>query len=105
MGRRPRRPDNADIAFTARVRARQLRFGEVPQTHTGFSGTPGHDSGSGSDRANLPERVEKDVTYRRVRVGYWLASALVYPGEARDDGPGAGPGSDAGSASTQWVPR
>ncbi|MBO0772158.1 MAG: hypothetical protein J2P35_11940 [Actinobacteria bacterium] len=91
MGRRPRRPGNPDIEFAARVTARQLRFGEVPRTRTGFAGTPGHDSGSGSDRVNLPDRVATDVTYRRVRVGYWLASALVYPGEARGDRPGAGP--------------
>ena len=84
MGRRPRRLANADITFTATVKARQLRFGEVPQTGTEFSGTPQHEAGSGSERANLPEPVEKDVTYRNVRVDYWLASALVYPGESRD---------------------
>lgn len=82
MGRKPRRPDNADITFTARVRARQLRFGEVPQTSTEFTGTPGHKSASGSDRANLPERAEKDVTYCDVRVDYRLASALLYPAAA-----------------------
>jgi hypothetical protein len=82
MGHGPRRPDNADITVTARVRARQLRFGEVPQISTDFTGTPGHESASGSDRANLPERVEKDMTYRHVRVDYWLAAALRYPAEA-----------------------
>lgn len=84
MARRPARPDHADIAFTARVRASQLRFGEVPRTGTEFGGTPGHHSGSGSDRANLPEHVERDVTYRHVRIDYWLASALLFPGEAGD---------------------
>jgi len=82
MSRRPKRPGNADITITASVSARQLRFGEVPQTRTEFSGTPGHESASGSDRANLPQLVEKDVTYRNVRVNYRLASALLYPGEA-----------------------
>jgi len=82
MGRKPKRPGNADITFTARVRARQLRFGELPQTRTEFSGTPGHESASGSDRANLPQRVEKDVTYHHIRVNYRLASALRYPAEA-----------------------
>jgi len=79
MGRWPGRPDNADITVTARVRARQLRFGEVPQISTEFTGTPGHESASGSDRANLPERVEEDMTYRHVQVDYWLAAALPYP--------------------------
>jgi hypothetical protein len=82
MGRGPRRPDNADIIVTATVRARRLCFGEVPQTSTEFTGTPEHESASGSDRANLPERVEKNVTYRHVRVDYWLAAALRYPAEA-----------------------
>ena len=72
-----RRPDRPEIALTARVTAAQLRFGEVPQTNTEFTGMPGHHSGSGSDRDNLPERVAKDVTYRYVRVGYWLESALL----------------------------
>lgn len=72
----PARPGDADITITATVRATRLRFGEVPRTSTEFSGTPGHESASGSDRANLPERVDKDVTYRHIRVDYWLAAAL-----------------------------
>ncbi len=82
MDHGPRRPDNADITVTARVRARQLRFTEVPQTRTKFTGTPGHESASGSDRANLPGCVEEDVTYHDVWVDYWLAAALRYPAEA-----------------------
>jgi hypothetical protein len=82
MGRGPRRPDNADITVTARVRARQLRFGEVPQVSTEFTGTPEHESASGSERANLPERVQKDMTYHQIRVDYWLAAALPYPAKA-----------------------
>lgn len=66
---------------------RQLRgmvFGEQPRSRTEFSGTPGHESASGSDRVNLPQHVEKDVTYRHVRVSYRLASALLYPAESED---------------------
>lgn len=88
MGRRPRRPDQAEITFTASVRARELRFGEAPQTSTEFTGTPDHDSGSGSDRVNVPERVEKDVTYRQVRVDYRLASALLDLDEGTQSPPG-----------------
>lgn len=86
MGRSPKRLEHADIAFTATVRARELRFGAVPRTATKFSGTPSHDSGSGSERVNLPERVQNDVIYRDVRVDYWLASALRYPGKSCDSG-------------------
>lgn len=88
MGCKPKRPGNADITVNASVRARELRFGELPQTRTEFSGTPGHESASGSDRTNLPRRVEKDVTYRHVRVNYRLASALVCTAE--DEAPQAG---------------
>lgn len=83
MGPRPRRPDNAEITIAAKVRARQLRFGEVPRISTEFSGTPGHESAAGSDRVHLPRHVEKDVTYRHVSVDYRLAAALLYPAEAK----------------------
>ena len=94
--RRPEPPVSADIAFTAEVRARQLRFGEVPQTRTEFAGVTAHQSASGSDRANLPERVEKDITYRDVRVDYWLAAKVIYPFQADDDD-GPLTGTEAGS--------
>jgi|GraSoiStandDraft_15_1057317.scaffolds.fasta_scaffold117766_2 hypothetical protein len=84
--RRPKRPESADIAFTAEVRAEELRFCEVPQTRTEFTGVPAYESGSGSERAHLPERVEKDVTYRGVRVHYWLAAKVIYPSQAGADG-------------------
>ena len=77
--RGPEQLVSADISFTAEVRAAQLRFGEVPQTRTEFTGFPAYESGSGSDRGNLPERVEEDVTYRDVRVDYWLAAKVIYP--------------------------
>jgi hypothetical protein len=86
--RRPTRPASADITFTAEIRAERLWFGEVPETRTEFTGVPAYQSASGSDRANLPERVEKDVTYRHVRVDYWLAAKVIYPAHAdRDGGP------------------
>lgn len=89
--RKPQRPASADITVTAEVSADQLRFGEVPETHTEFTGSPAYQSASGSDRVNLPERVEKDVTYRHVRVDYWLAAKVIYPSQAdRDGGPPTG---------------
>lgn len=88
MGRRPKRPSNADISIDASVRARRLRFSEVPWTRTEFSGTPGHESAAGSDRVNLPQRVEKDVTYCHVRIDYRLASAMLHPaGAEAPEGP------------------
>jgi hypothetical protein len=75
--KRPSRPHSADIELLASVQANQLRFDEQPETEVRFFGEPGHESASGSDRTNLPERVEPGVTYRDVRVDYRLASRLT----------------------------
>jgi hypothetical protein len=84
--REPARPESANIAITANVGAEQLTFHEVPQTRTEVTGVPAYESASGNERANLPERVEKDVTYRDVRVHYWLAAKVIYPSQADSDG-------------------
>jgi hypothetical protein len=75
--KRPSRPHSADIELLASVRADELRFDEPPETEVRFFGEPGHESASGSDRTNLPEKVEPGVTYRDVRVDYRLASRLA----------------------------
>jgi hypothetical protein len=77
--KRPSRPRVADIEFVASVQADELRFDEPPETDVRFFGEPGHESASGSDRTNLPEKVEPGVTYRNVRVDYRLASRLTLP--------------------------
>ncbi|MFL5875488.1 MAG: hypothetical protein ACJ76T_06290 [Solirubrobacteraceae bacterium] len=74
--KRPRSPHSADIELLASVRADELRFDEPPETEVRFSGEPGHESASGSDRTNLPETVEAGVTYRNVRIDYRAASRL-----------------------------
>lgn len=78
--RRPDKPSNPDIEFTANVKARELRFERVPKTEVRFSGHPRRESASGTDRKNLPDEVEPDVTYRDPEVRLRIASAL-----ARDD--------------------
>jgi hypothetical protein len=77
--KRPSRPHSADIELVASVEADELRFDEPPETEVRFFGEPGHESASGSDRTNLPEKVEPGVTYRHVRVDYRLASRLAEP--------------------------
>lgn len=78
--RRPDKPENPDIEFTADVKAKWLRFEEVPETEVRFTGHPGRESASGTDRENLPDEVEPGVTYRDPKVRLRIASAL-----ARDD--------------------
>lgn len=78
--KRPDRPENPDIEFTADVKAKELRFEEVPETEVRFTGHPRRESASGTDRENLPEEVEPGVTYREPEVRLRIATAL-----ARDD--------------------
>lgn len=77
---RPDKPENPDIEFTADVKAKELRFEEIPETEVRFTGNPERESASGTDRENLPDEVEPDVTYRDPEVRLRIASAL-----ARDD--------------------
>jgi hypothetical protein len=78
--KRPSHPQRADIELVARVRADDLRFDKTPETEVRFFGEPGHQSASGSDRANLPDEVEPGVTYRNISVDYRLATRLAGPG-------------------------
>jgi hypothetical protein len=78
-GRRPGRPRAADIELAASIEAAELRFDEPPETEVRFFGEPSHESASGSDRTNLPDKVEAGVRYRNVRVDYRLASRLTEP--------------------------
>jgi hypothetical protein len=75
--KRPSRPHSADIEFTAWLEADELRFDEPPETAVRFFGAPAHESASGSDRTNLPDKVEPGAEYRDVRVEYRLASRLA----------------------------
>lgn len=82
MGPRPDRPESADISFTAELSAESLRFDDAPDTCVEFTGSPAHESASGSDRVNLPEPVQAAVTYRNVQVDYRLAAKLSCEDEA-----------------------
>ena len=59
------------------MKARRLRFEEVPETGVRFWGSPERESVSGTERENLPDRVEKDVVYRDARVRLRIASKLA----------------------------
>lgn len=71
------RPEDPDIEFTANVKARELRFERVPENEVRFSGSPGRESVSGTERENLPEEVEEGVTYRDARVRLRIASKVT----------------------------
>ena len=71
------KPENPDIEISAVVKARELRFEEVPETDVRFPGHPERESVWESERENLPDEVEPGVTYRNPRVRLRIASALV----------------------------
>ena len=62
--------DSADIVFTAKVRADELRFHAAPGLEVTFTGEPAERSASGSARENLPDRVTPGTIYRKVEVHY-----------------------------------
>ncbi len=70
--------ERPDVEIGAVVRAKRLRFKRVPDTEVSFHGDPPPESGSGSERENLPDEVEPGVTYRDVRVA-WRAAARIEP--------------------------
>jgi hypothetical protein len=65
-------PENPDIEFTAEVRARELRFDEVPDTEV-------HPPAQ-TKRENLPEKVrpaDVGTTFRNVSVQLRIANELT----------------------------
>jgi hypothetical protein len=74
------KPENPDIEFTADVKARELRFDEVPDTEV-------HPPAQ-TERENLPEKVQPvhaGITFRDVSVKVRIANELTVskprPGE------------------------
>ncbi|MFI0369183.1 hypothetical protein ACH35V_14970 [Actinomadura sp. 1N219] len=69
----------ADILFTAKVKADELRFDVAPEVSVVFTGNASGDSTSGSDRTNLPDKVEENTTYRDIEIHYAIAAKLDAP--------------------------
>lgn len=71
MKKRPHKPENPDIEFTASVKAEKLRFDEVPDTEV-------HPPAQ-TERENLPEEVRQEhagITFRDVSVKVRIANEL-----------------------------
>jgi len=84
--RKSAKPASPDIEFSARIDAKEMRFGEVPETKVEFFGDPDHESGHESERTNLPDKVVKGETYRDVRVDYRLASTILVEDKGEEPG-------------------
>lgn len=79
-----RGPKVPDVDISTTVRAKELRFGQVPETEVWFDGEPAQQSTENSERENLPDEVEPDVTYRDVKVRWSAGARIVHPTDADD---------------------
>ena len=79
MAKKPLEKPASEIELTADVRMRELRFEEVPETEVRFPGYPERESVWSTERENLPDEVEPNVTYRDPRVRLRIATALEDP--------------------------
>jgi hypothetical protein len=74
----------ADVEIGAAVRAKRLRFEQVPETEVKFETGPDGESDSVTERENLPDEVEPGVTYRNVRVRWRGGARIVVPAREPD---------------------
>ena len=69
--------EDADLAITARVTARELRFEKVPNPKVEFPGRPRRDTVWRTERENLPEEVRPGVTYRDIGIRLRITSVFA----------------------------
>ena len=67
----------ADVAITARVEAKELKFEVVPNPEVKFFGTPERKTEWSSERKNLPKSVEPGVTYRDIGITLKIVSVFA----------------------------
>jgi hypothetical protein len=70
-------PDDADLAITATVTAKELLFEVVPNPTVEFPGTPKRDTVWDAERENLPRAVEPGVTYRNIGIRLKIVSRFA----------------------------
>lgn len=69
--------DSADLAITATVMARELRFEVVPNPTVEFTGNPDRRTEWGAERQNLPRPVQPGVTYRNIGIQLKIVSVFA----------------------------
>jgi hypothetical protein len=65
-----------DIAILATVRAKELRFSAVPNVTVTFADQARNATVWTTDRENLPDRVQPNVTYRDIGIRLTITSTL-----------------------------
>jgi hypothetical protein len=69
--------ESADVAITATVTAKELRFEIVPDPTVEFPGKPRRDTVWEAERENLPRPVEPGVTYRNIGIRLKIVSRFA----------------------------
>jgi hypothetical protein len=70
-------PETADVAITAHVTARELRFETVPNPQVEFKGGPQLKTQWDAVRENLPRPVQPGVTYRDIGIRLKIVSVFA----------------------------
>ena len=69
----------ADVDVFTSVRAKELRFEQVPETKLWFEGEPAQRHSSEVERENLPGEVEAGETYRGAEIRWRVRGRIVHP--------------------------
>lgn len=69
--------ESSDLAITATVTAKELRFDVVPNPTVEFPGSPQRDTVWDAERDNLPRPVEPGVTYRNIGIRLKIVSRFA----------------------------
>jgi hypothetical protein len=86
----PDRIESPAIDIPADVKAKAVRFDDAPETDVEITGEavdrtsedqPEVEGGSATERENIPDEVEPEVTYRDVRVRWHAAAKITDPKE------------------------
>lgn len=69
--------EDADLVIKANVRARELRFEEVPNASVAFTGRPRRETVWEAERQNLPRPVRPGETYRDIGIRLRIISVFA----------------------------
>ncbi len=81
----------ADVAITAKVEAKELKFEVVPNPKVEFPGTPERKTEWSSERKNLPDAVQPNVIYRDIGIKLKIVSVFADIDKIVDDALGIAP--------------
>lgn len=69
--------NTADVAITANVTAKELKFEIVPNPDVKFPGTPARRTEWSAERENLPDSVQPNVIYRDIGIRLKITSVFA----------------------------